>query len=190
VHEIVYHDHWGNTAVAPDDGEISFAGNHGVTVEVDIDAKADAIWPLISDIDLPGRFSEEFQGATWLDEIGAGARFVGRNHHELLGDWETTSHVTGWDPPRRFGWSVREVANPGTSWRFDCLPLAGATRLRFSMRFGPGPSGLTTNIELNPDREAEIIRERQTIHRINMQRTIEGIKALVEADNPGADQVT
>ncbi len=180
THEIVYHDRWGNTAAAPHDGEITFAGAHGVTVEIDIDARADAIWPLISDIDLPGRFSDEFRGGDWLDEPGPGARFIGRNHNDALGDWETTSYVVVHDPPWRFGWNVSEVENPGTCWRFECIPLAGATRLRFSMTFGPGTSGLTYYIDLHPEHEAEIIRDRQAAHRENMERTIEGIKTLVD----------
>ena len=47
------------------------------------------VWALVTDIDLPARFSSEFQGATWLDDGPAvGARFVGHNHHpaEKTGD--------------------------------------------------------------------------------------------------------
>ena len=43
-------------------------------------------------------FSDEFRGAEWLDtEIGVGARFVGRNWHKAMGEWETISIVNRYD---------------------------------------------------------------------------------------------
>ena len=51
-----------------------------VDVDVLIDAPIERVWQLVTDIELPARFSSEFLGATWLDEgPRVGARFVGRN---------------------------------------------------------------------------------------------------------------
>ena len=177
---ITYVDRWGDTRAEPSDASLTFAAGPGVTVETEIDAKADAIWPLVSDPDLLARWSDEFMGAEWDTEPGLGATFTGRNHIEVLGEWTTTSHITGYEPERLFAWAVRDPDDPGTQWRFELIPLAGATRLRFAMRFGPGSSGLTWMIDNDPEREAEIIRERQDTHRANMSRCIEGIKALAE----------
>lgn len=182
--EITYIDEWGNTQGANADGPTTFASAPGVTVEVEIDCKPAAIWPHVSDPDLLARWSDEFMGATWDGEPGLGATFTGRNHHEALGDWETTSHIVGWNENREFAWAVRDPEDSGTRWRFELVPLAGATRLRFAMTFGPGSSGLTWSIDSDPDNEAAIIRERQAIHRANMQRCVDGIRDLVEADQP------
>ena len=81
-----------------------------------------------------------------------------------------------------FEWAVRDPDNPGTRWRFELVPLAGGTRLRFAMRFGPGTSGLTWAIGEDPDNESAIIRDRQDVHRANMTRCAEGIKQLAEAE--------
>jgi nitroreductase/uncharacterized protein YndB with AHSA1/START domain len=177
---ITYFDRWGDTRAANADGPLTYESGPGVTVEVEIDAAADEIWPLVSDPDLLSRWSDEFMGATWDDEPGLGATFTGRNHLDALGDWETTSHVVGYEPNRLFAWAVRDADVPSTQWRFELVPLAGATRLRFAMTFGPGPSGLTWAISNDPDNEAAIIGSRQDAHRVNMTRCVSGIRELVE----------
>jgi hypothetical protein len=64
--------------------------------EVLIDAPVDRVWELVTDINLPAQFSNEFRGATWIDAGPAvGARFVGRNWHKAMGEWETVSIVGG-----------------------------------------------------------------------------------------------
>ena len=163
----------------------------GPTVEVEtrIAAPVDAVWTLASDIDLPARFSEEFQGADWLDGVtgpAVGARFRGRNAHPAIGEWRTTSIITEYEEGRRFGWAVNDVDAPATSWRFELAPDGAGTRLRQWARLGPGPSGISYEIALHPDDEEQIIERRLREHRANMQRTVEGIKALAEAGVSGA----
>src|SRR5438046_1605566 len=68
----------------------------GPTVEVKvlIDAPIETVWELVTDINLPSRFSDEFRGAAWLDDDhGVGARFVGHNWHKAMGEWEPVSIV-------------------------------------------------------------------------------------------------
>ena len=71
-------------------------------------------------------------------------------------------------------------ATPGARWRFDLEPTAGRTRLRFSYTIGPGRSGTTMAIEANPGKEARVLRRRLGEVRANMQRTVDGIKAIAE----------
>lgn len=180
---ITYIDRWGDTLAANADGPVTFASGPGVTVEVEIDAKPAAIWPFVSDPDLLARWSDEFQGATWDGEPGEGTRFTGRNAIEGFGEWETSSLCVAYEPDRLFGWKVQrlDADEPGTQWQLELVPLAGGTRLRFAMRFGPGSSGLTWNIDRDPDNETQIIRDRQDVHRANMQRCVDGIRELAEA---------
>src|SRR5207247_8958047 len=81
--------------------------------DVVIDAPPEAVWQFVSDIQLPARFSSEFDGAEWLDGTGpaAGARFVGRNRHPAIGEWETTSTIFEYEPGSVFGWAVGEPDN-------------------------------------------------------------------------------
>lgn len=155
----------------------------GPTVEVarEIAAPVEAVWDLVADIDLPARFSAEFQGAAWLDEPPRlGARFRGRNTHEAIGTWETTCTVIAYEPPRTFGWAVQDPGNPSATWRFDLEPAAVGTRLTMRARMGPGPSGLTPAIEAMPDKEERIVERRLEEWRRNMAATVAGIQELAE----------
>ncbi len=182
--DITWFDHWGRTLERPGDGAPVHADGAGVTVEVDVDAPAADIWPYVADIELPARFSDEFRGAEWTsDERGVGATFLGRNRNERMGDWEVTCHVVDHEVDRVFAWNSADPEMPAAQWRLELIPLAGATRLRFSMVLGPGPSGLTAAIAAMPDKESKIVANRQKGQAANMRRCVEGIKALVE----GAD---
>ena len=182
--EITWFDRWGHTTQRPTEGPVVHADGPGVTVEVDVKAPPTDVWPYISDIQLPARFSDEFQGAEWLsDTPEVGATFLGRNQNENLGDWEVTCHVAGYEENRVFAWNAGDAEDPSAQWRFELISLAGSTRLRFSMVLGPGPSGLTAVIDAMPDKEAKIIANRQKHQAANMRRTIEGIRDLVEGRN-------
>lgn len=181
--QITYFDRYGRTLAGTRSEPRSIDDGPGVMVEIDIDAKPEVVWPLITDIDLPARFSEELQGAQWDepgDAPGLGSTFTGRNHHPRIGDWESTSVVAEWDEPKAFAWHVGDLDDSSARWRFFVERVPGGSRLRFHARLGPGPSGLTPAIEAMPDREADIIARRQSEHRANMERTLAGIKALAE----------
>jgi uncharacterized protein YndB with AHSA1/START domain len=153
--------------------------------EVHVDAPPGEVWPLVCDIDLPGRFSAEFVRGEWQDGEGPalGARFTGHNHHDAVGDWHTGCTVVDFEPERRFGWAVGDPSHPSAQWRFELEPDAGGTRLRQWMRLGPGASFLTVAIERMPEREERIIHRRLAEHRGNMEATLRGIKELAETSS-------
>ena len=162
----------------------------GPTVEVSIriEATAERVWELVTDIELPARFSSEFQGATWVEGDGpaVGARFVGRNHHEALGHWETTSFVTRCERPRAFAWAVTDPDAPSASWWFTLEPDGDdAVVLRQGTRLGPARSGLSIAIDAMPDKEERIIARRLQEHERNLQATVEGVKRLAEEGEGG-----
>jgi len=164
-----------------------FADGPATQVEVTVDAPPQTVWPLVCDIELPARFSEEFQGGEWVVDTSRGpvegARFLGRNRNDYVGDWQTTSIVFTCEANRSFGWKVNDLEKPAATWRFDLSPAAdgSGTVLRQSVVLGPGPSGLTMAIKQQPDKEERIIERRLENLARNMQATIEGIKALAEA---------
>ncbi len=153
-------------------------------VSVVIGAPPPAVWPLVSDVQLPARFSSEFRGAEWLDGAtgpALGARFKGRNYHPARGEWETTSTICEYQPERKLGWSVGSPQFPAARWRFVLEPEARGTRLIQWVQIGPGPSGISFVIESMPDKESRILRRRLAEHQANMQATIAGIKAIAES---------
>ncbi|MFT5204038.1 MAG: hypothetical protein ACI9C1_003441 [Candidatus Aldehydirespiratoraceae bacterium] len=155
-----------------------------VTVSTDVAASAAVLWPLISDINMPARFSGEFQGAKWLppsDGPALGAMFEGTNKHEAIGEWHVPCSVAVCEPEREFGWDPGGPDAPFTKWRLRTDPNGDTTTLTFTAQMGFGPSGLTPAIEARPDREEQIVARRLGEWSDNMTATIEGIKALAEA---------
>jgi len=156
----------------------------GPTVEVTrrIAASPEAVWELVTDINLPARFSSEFTGAEWVGGAhGAvlGACFEGHNHHDAIGTWTTTSTVVECEPGRTFAWAVGDAGKPSATWRFDLAPDGDGTQVTFVARIGPGTSGLTPAIEAMPDKEERIIERRLAEFRRNMEATLGGIAAMV-----------
>jgi hypothetical protein len=160
-----------------------YADTPTAEVEVLVQAPPERVWALVSDINVPARFSSEFAGAHWLDEGGpcVGAQFKGSNEHPAIGTWETTSVVTRCEPERAFEWAVGDPEHPSAKWRFELAPVDGGVRLKQWCQMGPAPSGLSIAIAAMPDKEERIVARRLDEFRANMQATVEGIRRLAEA---------
>ena len=153
-------------------------------VEVTIDGPLDAAWSLVSDIELPTRFSTEVQSVDWLDGATTpvvGARFVGTNQHSAIGDWQAQCTITGFERARVFEWTVGEIEEPSAIWRFSLDGSDGAVTLRQWFQMGPGRSGLSYAIDAMPDKEERIVERRMAEHRANMVANLDGVKQLIEA---------
>ncbi len=160
---------------------MKYADTPTVDVTAVVAAPVDAVWALVSDIELPARFSTEFLGATWIDDgPRPGARFRGRSRHAALGEWETVCHISRYEPPRAFAWDVTDPQHPSSSWWFELDPRPDGVHVRHGARIGPAPSGLTFAITAMPDKEERIIARRLREFERNMTATVEGIKALAE----------
>lgn len=156
-----------------------------VSSSVRIEASADRVWSLVSDISLPTRFSSELCAVEWSASVevpGVGARFVGHSAHPAIGEWQTTCVVTVFDRNRCFEWRVGDPDRPSSIWRFTIVPLDdSAVTLEQWFQMGPARSGLNAAIDAMPDKEARIVERRLGEHGANMQLTLEGIKQLAEA---------
>ncbi len=162
-----------------------YADGPTVAVTRHIEAAPDDVWQLVSDINLPARFSSEFIGAEWTDETtGAalGATFQGHNSHAAIGSWTTTSTVVAFEQARTFAWAVGDPDDASALWRFDLAPDGDATLVTFTVRIGPGWSGLTPAIEAMPDKEERIVERRLKEFSQNMEATLDGIASLAEGD--------
>jgi uncharacterized protein YndB with AHSA1/START domain len=170
--------------VAIDYPGLRYADGPCVEAEIVIAATPEAVFALVSDIDLPARFSTEFKGARWLDGASApraGARFAGRNVHAAVGEWETVCTVVEYDPPRAFAYCVEGMdGGVGSTWRFSVTPEGDGCRLRQWMQMGPGRSFINVAIEAMPEKESRILNRRVHEHRVNMEANVAGVKELVE----------
>jgi nitroreductase len=183
--EITYVDGFASTWERGPSDPPRHADGPGTIVEVDIKAPAAVVWGYASDINFGATFSGEFVGARWADgvtEPAVGAQFIGSNTHPAIGNWDVPCFVHEFEPGHRFGWVTSDPDNPGARWCFDLASIAGATRLRYRVILGPGPSGITAAIEQMPDKETRILARRIDEHRANMQLVVDGIRAAAEAD--------
>jgi uncharacterized protein YndB with AHSA1/START domain len=157
----------------------------GPTTEVDVvvDAPIELVWDAVVDINLSASYSTEFVGASWVDDgPRLGARFVGRNRHAALGEWETTSWVNRFEPPHAFGWAVSDPEHPSATWWFLLDRVDGGVRVRQGGRMGPAPSGLNAAISAMPDKEERIVARRLGEWERSMRATLDGIKQRMEGD--------
>jgi hypothetical protein len=169
----------------PDQPELRYRDCPTTQAKLLIAASASVVWALVCDIQLPARFSSEFDGGQWLDGASApalGARFTGRNHHPAVGRWQTTSTICEYQPEQVLGWAVGDPGRPAARWRFTLAAQDGGTRLTQWMQIGPAPSGISAAIEARPDKESAILRRRLAELRANMTATLAGIKELAEAE--------
>ena len=169
----------------PDQPELRYIDCPSTQAEVLIAAPAAVVWALVCDIQMPARFSSEFNGGEWLDGASSpapGARFTGRNYHPAIGNWETTSTICEFQPEQVLGWAVGDPDQPSAQWRFTLAADAhgSGTRLTQWMQIGPGPSGISAAIEAMPDKEERIVARRLAEHEANMRRCLAGIKELAE----------
>lgn len=189
--EITYVDGFSRTWEKGPSDPPTLADGPGCVAEADIKAPLDIVWHFVTDINFGADHSPEFTGARWADGADGpalGAQFFGSNKHDAIGEWEVPCTVNRFQPEREFGWVTSDPENPGAQWWFELDQIAGATRLRYRLIIGPGPSGLTAAIDRMPDKEARIIAGRIGEHRANMQLVVEAVKAAAEAARPEREE--
>lgn len=176
---------------------MTYAAAPTVQADVLVSAPPQQLWDLVIDVERQASWSRELQHVEWLDAASGpalGACFLGHNRNDFLGPWRTVSRIVEFEPERAFSWLVIDVDKrfclPGTSptepmatWRFDLDPVSAGTRLRQSVRIGPGRSGLSLAIDSMPEREEELVTYRLGQLRTSMQATLAALKALVEQVN-------
>lgn len=154
-----------------------------VQVETSIEGDPDAIWELVTDIELPARISGELQSVEWLDgatSVAIGNRFRGTNRNDDIGEWSTVCTVIEVDPGRRWVWQVMSEDNVMATWGFEVDPGRTGVTVRQWARMGPDPSGLSMAISTVPDKEGRIISRRMEAWRANMSANLEAVKVVVE----------
>jgi uncharacterized protein YndB with AHSA1/START domain len=88
-----------------------------LSASTDIDAPAERVWEVVSDLRRMPEFSPELRRVVPLGRrtSGVGARILGINRRGLA-VWPTTSRVTRWEPGRAVAWKTRES---GATWVYE-----------------------------------------------------------------------
>ncbi|MDX1891820.1 SRPBCC family protein [Mycolicibacterium sp. 050158] len=148
------------------------------SVSVTMAAPPRKVWDLVADVRNTGKFSPETFEAEWLDGAtgpALGATFRGHVRRNEIGPvYWTTCRVTACEPGSEFGFEVLLGGRPVNNWHYRFTPVAGGTEVTESFRMTEGL--MTTVFGLFGGQ----LRKRRNVR--DMRKTLERIKAVVEAD--------
>jgi uncharacterized protein YndB with AHSA1/START domain len=146
-------------------------------VSLRIDAPAERIYEIVTDIAQMGRLSPECTGGRWLDGAtgpAVGARFKGSNKRGVA-RWSTTNEVVAAEPGRVFSFETQQSA---ARWTYRMEPegtgtLVTETRELYKER--PKVAVIFTKLFLGGEDGHD--EELQA----GMRQTLERVKAIAEA---------
>lgn len=145
-------------------------------VTVHMDASADQIWELVSDVTRIGSYSPETFEAEWLDGAtgpAVGAKFRGHVKRNGKGPiYWTTCTVTVSDPAREFAFGVGDGDKPLNVWTYRLEPAGDGTDVTESFALAQ-----TASLRIY---WALLGWARGRTNRNGMRTTLERIKAEVE----------
>jgi hypothetical protein len=155
------------------------AGTKG-HVSVDVDAPADKLYELVSDVRRMGEWSPECRHCEWLDGAtgpAEGARFKGTNRHGLA-RWSTKPRVVAAKQGREFAFVIRHRGRDMTKWTYSFEPAAEGTTVTESFEM---ISDMPWYFRLS-DRLLMGVQDRKADLEANMRNTLERLKAAAEGD--------
>lgn len=139
-------------------------GPASAQAEVDIAARPDAVYALITDLPTLAALAEETSTMKWRkgDAARPGAVFKGTNRNGLR-RWSTTCTVVDADPGKAFAFDVSYFGIPISRWRYDIADQRGGCRVtERTWDRRPGwfvkPGGLATGVSDRDTANAEHIR--------------------------------
>ncbi|MFT4199917.1 SRPBCC family protein [Gordonia sp. (in: high G+C Gram-positive bacteria)] len=146
-----------------------------VSVETSIDASADTVYALLTDLPTLAELGEEIDEMRWIrgDSAAVGNVFRGRNRNGRH-RWSTTCTVTDAAPTSVFAWDVTSLGLPIARWRYDITPTSGGCTVVESM-WDRRPGFLTHTAHLLTG-----IRDRETANAEHMRATLERLTARAE----------
>lgn len=145
---------------------------------VTVEASAESIYELISDITRTGEWSPVCTQCWWEDEAEAGqvgARFTGRNElpHRT---WETRSQVVAAERGREFAWVVGDNL---VRWGYTLSPAGTGSTVTESWDFLPG--GIAFFGEKYGDDASAQITDRTQQALDGIPKTLAAIKRIAES---------
>ena len=146
-------------------------------ITVHMNAPAETIWALVSDVTRIGEYSPETFEAEWLDGAtgpAVGAKFRGHVKRNQKGPtyWSPCT-VTECEPNRRFTFAVGAPGKVVNTWSYRLTPAGDGTDVTESFQ-------LTDNLAMRTY-WALLGWSRGTTNRNGMQTTLNRIKAEVES---------
>lgn len=131
-----------------------------VSVTRDINAPAEKVWSMVTDLPRMGEWSPENQGGEWAKGAtgpAIGAEFKGRNRNGKR-QWSTVVKVNACEAPRKFSFGLMLLGRKWVDWVYEIEPTAAGCRVTHSWvdhrtklmdRLGKVVSGVADRAEHN-----------------------------------------
>jgi uncharacterized protein YndB with AHSA1/START domain len=149
-----------------------------VTVSTTVEAAAERVYDLVSDITRMGEWSPEALDGEWrkgVDGPVVGARFKGKNQKGWR-RWSTTCEVTEADPGKVFTFRVTSIGGMRVAtWRYAMEPAGAGTKVTEEWTDDRGGTMKVLG------RLATGVADRADHNRGNMEATLAALKAAAEA---------
>ena len=156
-------------------------------VELDIEASADALYAMVSDLPRIGAWSPECESVDWEGDVTVaveGTTFMG---HNAVGPgrrirYSRHGRVLVADPGREFAFVTDEGGRESTVWRYRFEPQGdSSTRVTegYEVRWIPTWARI---LDVPTNRHKELLK--------GMRTTLERLKAAAEAEHRGASAPT
>jgi Polyketide cyclase / dehydrase and lipid transport len=143
-----------------------------VTVSKEINAPADKIFGLVTQLDRMGEWSPEAQGGSWIKGASGpavGARFSGTNGNEKT-SWKTTSIVTEMVSPTSFAFRVVVGPVKVATWTYQIEQLTQSS-CRVTHSWTDQRGGLAKWI----GKRSTGVGDRLTHNKANMEETLNAL---------------
>ncbi len=147
-----------------------------ISRSTEVNAPAEKVWALVSDLPGMGRLSPENTGGKWVGGATGpvvGARFKGTNKNGVR-RWSTSVQVTRADPGRSFAFAVTYLGIPVANWAYDIAETEGGCTVTESWgdrrpAWFAKVGGLATGVA-----------DREQATATNLERTLAAVKAAAE----------
>ena len=147
-----------------------------VSVSVDINAPADKVWSMVTDLPRKGEWSPENQGGEWAKGatgVAVGAVFKGTNKNGKK-QWSTSVKVNQCDAPRKFSFGLMLLGKNWCDWIYEIEPTATGCRVTHSWVDHRTPLAGTLG------KWASGVADRATHNKANMEVTLANLKKAAE----------
>jgi hypothetical protein len=143
-----------------------------------MNASAQAVWNLVTDITRIGEFSPETFDAEWLDGAtgpALGVRFRGHvKRNEIGPTYWTTCRITYCEPGSDFGYTIVINNRSINNWRYQITPAGGGVDVTESFMLTPNFGSRVYGATIGR------LRTRRNLN--DMRRTLERMKSVLEKD--------
>ncbi len=147
---------------------------------VDVQAPAERVWALVSDLPAMGELSPENAGGRWLNGAQGptvGARFKGTNKRGWR-RWSTAVTVTDCEPGRTFAFAVRSAGLPVATWAYAVEPQ-GDSSCRVTETWTDQRGRLITTLGTL----ATGVSDRQAFTATSIEQTLEQLRVAAEGQS-------